>query len=295
MKYFVYAINKKLETIVAALSCPDEKTGKQAYVMACQQMERDLDDSVCGVVHINDRTTIKVHDNDSHDTVRLHFWINDFETAAKQTRERLCEGKTGGGYDDLMQSVGVAMEELTGNIDPVMHSCATTETVPMTEEEVRALVRTEVMPVIEHDVENVLSGILCNTTGKPVTILQSVSSVADQTQSACEQEHPKSAAEAQDDSIPLLEKPNETIISGIAPAACRDIAVALEREKREVEVLSIPQSEKELEKVHVELLAEKGYKPLEIALLIYPDAGDTIIRQKSQWISNHIGALKKAG
>jgi len=58
---------------------------------------------------------------------------------------------------------------------------------------------------------------------------------------------PKLAVESHDHSIPLREKTDETIIKGIALAACKDIAVAIEREKRIIELLSTPQTVKELE------------------------------------------------
>ena len=64
MKFFVYALCKRMEMVIAALSCPDEKTAKLAYVAACQDVGRDLEDSLCGIVRINERTTINVHDRD---------------------------------------------------------------------------------------------------------------------------------------------------------------------------------------------------------------------------------------
>jgi len=112
----------------------------------------------------------------------LHFRVGDFETAAKHTKERISEGKTGGCHDDLMRSVGFALEKLTGEIDPAMHSYPVTEQASITEEEVRAIVKAEVMPIIEHDVGNAISGILCNTTGKPIAMSQSATNVTNQIQ-----------------------------------------------------------------------------------------------------------------
>ena len=280
-QYFVYAINKKWQEIVAALSCPDEKTGRQAYLMACQQMGWDLEDSVCGVAHINDRTTIKVRDSDGHGTIRLHFRVGDFETAAKQTKERICEGKTGGKYDELMRSVGFALEELTGEIEPAMHSYSITEAANTAETGLFSKFE-HGAEIIGHAIEGVIHGVFGNT-------------IAHQLQTARGNGHPKSPAEGYDDSMPLRESTTEMIVKGIAFAACKDIAVAVEREKLMIELLSVPQTEKELEKIHVEILSEKGYKPLEIATMIYHGASGTTIRQKSQWISNHLNSLNKSG
>jgi hypothetical protein len=176
MRHFIYALSKKKRMLVAALSCPDEKTGNRAYMMACQQTGLDLDDSVCGVIRVNAHATINVHDDDSHGTSKLKFDVDDFEFAELQTRERIHEGKIGGRYDNFMRSVEVALEELTGEIEPAMHSCS------ITEAKVRDIVRTELLPMIEHDIEDTISGIFDSMREKPVTITQSASNVANQIQ-----------------------------------------------------------------------------------------------------------------
>ena len=170
-----------MEMVIAALSCPDEKTAKLAYVAACQDVGRDLEDSLCGVVRIDDHTTINVHDRDGRDA-KLSFKIGDFEDAEAQTKTRIHEGKTGGWADNFMRSVEFALEELTGKIAPAMHPLSTTGQASMTEEEVRAIVKSEVMPVIEHDVVDAISGIFASTTSKPVAFSQSASNVTNQIQ-----------------------------------------------------------------------------------------------------------------
>ena len=88
MKHYVYALCKKMEMIVAALSCPDEKTAKLAYVAACQDVGRDLEDSLCGIVRVEEDAMIKIHGNDGRD-IKLRFGIGDFELAEKQTKIRI--------------------------------------------------------------------------------------------------------------------------------------------------------------------------------------------------------------
>jgi len=94
------------------------------------------------------------------------------------------------------------------------------------------------------------------------------------------------------ENMPLVNAPDETHIKKIDLDACKAIAIAIEREKQTIKLLSIPQQEKELEKIHVEILSERGYKPLVIAALIYPDASDAILREKAKWISKHVNKQK---
>ena len=214
MQYFVYALSKKWQTIVAALSCPDEKTGKQAFVMACQQLARNLEDSICGVVSLNERTTINVHGSEGQGTVKLKFKVQDFEIAAKQTKERFSEGNASGSYDDFMRTVGVAMAELTGDIEPVRVSFS------VVEEKVEDIVKNE-FSKLEHDVEtrehevvDAIHSIFDRANRR--TIPQS-DYVANRKQAAIGEGHLQSAIATYNASVVLADEPANVNINGIAP------------------------------------------------------------------------------
>lgn len=101
--------------------------------------------------------------------------------------------------------------------------------------------------------------------------------------------------------IPHAKEPGEVVIAEIDPTASKtlanDIAVAVEREKRKVDFLSIAQTDKELEKAQWALLAERGYSPIESARLIYKDTeyenNEAMLRDLSKRISNYLNAEKR--
>jgi len=182
--------------------------------MACQQMERDLEDSVCGVLHIKDRATINVHGSDGQGTVKLRFKVKDFEIAEKQTKERFFDGTAGGCYDSFMRSVESALEELTGEIEPARGSLS------IVEEKIEDIVKTEFskleheVEACEHEVEDAIHGIFGNAAEKPVTISQPEASVI---QAAIKTRHPQSSAGAYNTPVGLADEPANVNLNGIDP------------------------------------------------------------------------------
>ena len=165
--------------VVAALSCPDEKTGKRAYLMACEHNGWHLEDSLRGVICINTQATLNVHDECGQGTTTLEFGVDDFEFAESQTKARIGEGKTDEWFDNFMRSVDFEMVGLTGEIE------SATSSRLMTKAEVRNILKDELAPIIEHGVEDAIGGIFGNTKGlPPVSIPPSVPNVTNQIQVA---------------------------------------------------------------------------------------------------------------
>ena len=207
MKYFVYALSKKLRMIIAALSCPDETTGKRAYMMACQHMDWHLEDSVYGLIRVKTHATISVHNGEDQGTNKLNFNVTDFEFAELLTKERICEGKTNEWHDNFMRLVDYAMEELTDDVELLMHPCSTTE------EEARDSIRAEFFPKLGYKAEDVLHSIVDHTKEHPAAISQSVLTA---TQAASGNGHTKSAVDAYNDSIEWADEPANVNINRIA-------------------------------------------------------------------------------
>ena len=212
MKHYVYALCKKMEMIVAALSCPDEKTAKLAYVAACQDVGRDLEDSLCGIVRVEEDAMIKIHGNDGRD-IKLRFGIGDFELAEKQTKVRIGRGRASGWCDNFMRSVEFALEELTSEIDPAMHAYS----------EATNTARTGLFPKLEHGAEiigHAIGGVLHSVFGytkeKPATISQPHSH-AYPMHTANGNGHQKSAVEAFSDLIEWTDEPANVNLNGIDP------------------------------------------------------------------------------
>jgi hypothetical protein len=100
---------------------------------------------------------------------------------------------------------------------------------------------------------------------------------------------------------PIVNKPDRMILVGMdsttSKTLANDIAIAIEREKRRVELLSIGQTDKDLEKENWEMLAERGYSPTESARLIYKgtayENNEGVIRDLMKRISLHLNQKKK--
>jgi len=106
MKYYIYTLDKKLQMITAALPCPDEKTGKQAYLLACQHLGWGLDDPRRGVVSIDSNVTIDLDDEEGgQGTIHLQFELSDFEFAESRTKECIASDGVKEWFDQFMQQV----------------------------------------------------------------------------------------------------------------------------------------------------------------------------------------------
>lgn len=245
MKYYVYALNEKLQMIVAALSCPDEKTGKRAYMIACQHLAWDLDDLLRGVISVDACATISMSNATGEGMTELDFGADDFEFAETKTRERISAGSTGEWHDDFMRAVDIALKGLTGNIGLEKYPLS------ITEEEFINIVRTELFPKFEHEVEDTISGIFSKNNGYPMTNPQSDSNVGCQMQVANGNGLQTSAMAVYKDSIEWNDEPAHVNVSGITPVAENRIENAVYRGTyRAMSRFREPADEVEIEKVH---------------------------------------------
>ena len=103
MKYYVYALDTTDGQITAALSCPDEKTAKQAYQVAKRKFEAEhggTNSFHFGFASIDSHVSIGYiippqggYRNGWHTSGR--FDTDDFEFATRQTRKNLSKNREG--------------------------------------------------------------------------------------------------------------------------------------------------------------------------------------------------------
>ena len=185
--------------------------------------------------------TINIPDSDGLGTTILNINAEHIAFAELQTQNCICEDKPAEWYDPSIPSVEDALKELIGIMQPDSTSSS------ITEEEVRDIVRTELIPVIEHDVEDTISGIFSKINGNP----SPNSSTDYQMQVASGKGHPKSAVEAHNASIEWNDEPAHVHLNGITHAAENKIENAVYRGTyRAMSRFQEPADETEIEEVH---------------------------------------------
>ena len=191
--------------ITAALSCPNEKIGKRAYLMACQHLGWDLDDPLRGVAAIDLHITINLNDENgcSQSATVVKFDIDDFEFAESQTKECLSSGNIEEWYDHFMKYVDLALKELMDEMESAVLPC------PMVEEEISGVFMNESILITEQGI--VVDNVFDNTHERS-TVSRLGSEVASMTQTASGKGHPKSAVTAHNDSIERANEPLEVIV-----------------------------------------------------------------------------------
>jgi len=272
-EYYVYGLDTHDGRIAAAWRCPSEQTAEWVYRVAMEQLDAEqfTRQFQYGYIGIGSCAAIEFKQRGEY---RIGFFTQeDFTFAASLTKKPVLVAKKyhciANDLTDFMCYAGKLLKELIAPNDSNKPKVKPSES-------------TEIPPIIID--EGLIESMEESGAAPPIFIAASGKGKLKST---------KSVLKAYSESKPLDEPPDGVIIEGIDPDTCKAIAVAIEREKQTIKLLSIPQQEKELEKIHVEILSEKGYKPLEIATLIYPDADDKIAREKSKWISNYLNSLKK--